>query len=62
MTYHFDADQCDADMAELRAEAAAMKRYQRRLGAHPNCADPDHLGCQFCEDTEEIITEDDNNE
>jgi hypothetical protein len=31
-------------------QAAWERRYNRRLAAHPNCADPDHPGCAGCDD------------
>lgn len=32
------------------AEERRIKRYRQRLLAHPDCRDPDHPGCDQCED------------
>lgn len=36
------------DLAELRAEVRAQRRYLRAICAHPDCRDPDHPGCATC--------------
>jgi len=47
----FDPD--PNDVAELKAEAAAERRYRRILARHPDCRDPDHPGCELCEDQDD---------
>lgn len=47
-------DDYDEDYAsELRAEDMAKRFYQTKLLRHPHCQDPDHPGCEACEDYEE---------
>ena len=35
---------------QLRMQEQAYKQYQRLLWAHPDCRDPDHPGCEDCEE------------
>ena len=35
---------------ELMAEDRADKRYRARYSRHPDCRDPDHPGCDACND------------
>ena len=44
----FDID--DDIRSELAAEDAWEQRIQRRLAANPDCRDPDHPGCEDCQD------------
>lgn len=37
---------------EMRAEDFYRRQYQLNLAAHPDCRDPDHIGCELCEDEE----------
>lgn len=41
---YMDAD----DIADLRAEVLAQRRYHRKFLAAPDCRDPDHPGCPSC--------------
>ena len=41
------------DIAELRAETRHQRRYSRQLSAHPECIDPDHPGCEQCQEDDE---------
>ena len=36
----------------------ARRRYQSQLWAHPDCRDPDHPGCDKCEDQDDLDPED----
>ena len=45
----FDED----EMNDLRAEDRARKKYQRALMLNPDCRDPDHPGCDLCEENED---------
>jgi hypothetical protein len=38
--------------------AARHKRYQRDLIQHPNCNDPDHPGCEHCDEDHPDYIED----
>jgi hypothetical protein len=35
-----------------RMQEHAAYRYQRRFSEHPYCNDPDHPGCETCDDSE----------
>lgn len=37
--YQFDPEQAEADMAELRADRAAQRRYNAELMRHPDYPD-----------------------
>lgn len=43
-----DADYFDA--AELRAQDLHERRYRSALLRHQDCRDPDHPGCEHCEE------------
>lgn len=43
----------DIDRVEHKQEDQARKRYEYQLNAHPDCADPDHPGCKYCDDEHE---------
>jgi hypothetical protein len=44
----YDPD--NIDHSELRARDFYEKRTRYQLIAHPNCRDPDHPGCDKCDD------------
>jgi hypothetical protein len=48
---NFDND--EHDRAELAADDRAVRRYNAKLGANPDCRDPDHPGCEHCEPDED---------
>ena len=43
----------DPELDELRAQARHDRRYRADLAQHPDCRDPDHPGCEACEDNNE---------
>lgn len=47
-----DYDDFDADIAELRAQSRHQRRQLNALIRHGDCRDPDHPGCEYCEDEE----------
>lgn len=49
MPYKLD----ESDIDCMKAEDFYRRRYQSELSAHPDCKDPEHPGCEFCEDNEE---------
>ena len=53
MTELYDFDPNEADYADLRAQDQFEKRQQRALMAHPDCRDPDHPGCDHCEESDD---------
>lgn len=46
-------DDLDPMIEELRAEDRWRKRRHAELMRHPDCRDPDHPGCDRCEEEEE---------
>lgn len=50
---HMNEDDCRAEQDDLRAEQRAKNRYGMELARHPDCRDPDHPGCESCQDQEE---------
>lgn len=44
------------DIEELKAQDRHERRYRGMLMAHPSCRDPDHPGCDLCEDDEDDET------
>lgn len=42
-----------SDQAELIIAQMASRRYMKKLNQHPSCFDPEHPGCERCEDEEE---------
>jgi hypothetical protein len=38
---------------KIKKENQLRREYQFALSAHPDCKDPDHPGCEFCEDNED---------
>jgi|GEM_PF-2307042 len=43
----------DPDAYDIYLEEKHKKEMQRRYWAHPDCRDPDHIGCPDCEPSEE---------
>jgi hypothetical protein len=41
------------DIEELKAQDKFDRQMRARLMANPDCRDPDHLGCEKCEDEDE---------
>lgn len=41
------------EIDSLRLEDQACKRYQYALMQNPDCRDPDHPGCDLCEENED---------
>ena len=53
MTYDRSREDYDPEIEDLRAEDRARKMHQARLRYHPDCRDPDHPGCELCEEDED---------
>jgi hypothetical protein len=49
-------DDHDDELEDLRNEARWQKQYFARLSRNPDCQDPDHPGCEDCEETDEEQT------
>jgi hypothetical protein len=47
----YPIDQSEAD--EMRAEDFYRRQYQLDLASHHDCRDPDHPGCELCEEENE---------
>lgn len=47
-SFEFDHDEADT----LRRQDRHQARQQRALASAPDCRDPDHPGCEFCEEGE----------
>ena len=45
-------DDHDDELEDLRNEARWQKQYFARLSRNPDCRDPDHPGCEDCEETD----------
>ena len=45
-------DDFDPDIEDLKAQDRFQRQLDARLRAHPDCRDPDHPGCEHCEDDE----------
>ena len=43
----------DYDIEELKAQDRHERRHRSMLMAHPSCRDPDHPGCDLCEEDED---------
>jgi hypothetical protein len=41
------------EIDQMRAEDFNRRQYRLNLEAHPDCRDPDHVGCELCEDDDE---------
>lgn len=48
----YDRDLAEDDLADLRAEARWERQRHARLMRNPDCRDPDHPGCELCEENE----------
>ena len=46
-------DEMDRD--EMRMVERWNRHYGQSLAAHPDCRDPDHPGCEWCNDDEEMV-------
>lgn len=47
----YDPD--NLDHVEMKATNFYKNRYRSILRAHPKCSDPDHPGCDLCENNED---------
>jgi len=46
----FDKDELEQDYQDdLRTQDAFERRQRQQLAFHPECNDPDHPGCENCE-------------
>jgi hypothetical protein len=43
----------ESDLDYMRAEDFHRRRYQANLASHHDCRDPDHPGCELCEEENE---------
>jgi len=43
----------ESDLDNMRAEDFYRRRYQANLASHHDCRDPDHPGCELCEEENE---------
>lgn len=43
----------ESDINYMRAEDLHRRRYQENLANHHDCRDPDHPGCELCEEEDE---------
>ena len=48
----YDYDDEDSEAEELAAERRANRRYRLALEKHPDCSDPDHPGCDQCDEND----------
>jgi len=46
-------DEFDPFIEDLKAQDRFERQLQARLRAHPDCRDPDHPGCEHCEDDDD---------
>jgi hypothetical protein len=53
MITFIDSDEAEWEMNDLRAQVQAERRYARALAANPDCRDPDHPGCDSCNETKD---------
>jgi hypothetical protein len=44
----------ESDMNEMRAEDRLRRQYQGQLMNHHDCRDPDHPGCELCEEDDDV--------
>ena len=49
MPYEIDPQEA----REMRWEDFYRKRYESHLSSHPDCRDPDHPGCELCDEENE---------
>lgn len=47
----YDPDNCDE--YELAMQDKADRIYEAKLASHPDCRDPEHQGCESCEEHED---------
>jgi len=45
---------------EFAIEESRKRLYEALLRAHPDCRDPDHPGCEYCEEDDVVICPMDN--
>lgn len=50
-------DDLDPMVEELRAQDRHERRHRSALMAHPDCRDPDHPGCEHCEEPDDDADE-----
>lgn len=43
----------ESDLDCMKAEDFHRRRYQADLASHHDCRDPDHPGCELCEEENE---------
>jgi len=56
----YDTTICEQnDIWEQQSQSRADGWYRRELHDHFDCRDPDHIGCELCEDEEDEELEDD---
>lgn len=51
--FYPSADDFDDELDDLRMEAKAERQYRSRLSRHPDCRDPEHFGCEACEEDDQ---------
>jgi len=49
----------EGEMEELKAQDRLERRYRGMLMNHPDCRDPDHPGCELCEEDDDVAQETD---
>ena len=42
-----------SELEELANEFRAERLYKQRLSRNPDCRDPEHIGCELCEETDD---------
>jgi hypothetical protein len=40
----------EQEAREMRWEDFRRRQYEMQLSAHPDCRDPDHIGCELCDE------------
>lgn len=53
LMFYPSADDFDDELDDLRMEAKAERQYRSRLSRHPDCRDPEHFGCEACEEDDQ---------
>lgn len=48
----------ELELEDLARQEQAKKAHERKLAMHPMCADPDHPGCEHCNDSLEELFHD----
>jgi len=41
------------EIDQMKAEDFHRLQYNLNLAAHPDCRDPDHVGCELCEEEDD---------